>query len=500
MMKKIAVRPMDQAVSSGASSDAIRLAFVKIVTLLFGIVTTRLLSQYLSVYDYGTYSLVLLVANTTTSLTILGMMDGVNYFFCKEKDAEKREAYLATIYGMQCLVSVVAGGIIMVCAGKISVSFGNPAAKKWMIFAAVLPFLQNILSMTQVLLMSVGKAKLLAVRNLTVSLLKLGTVLVVVLEVRSIAVILLALCVMDAAQIVLFAVIVEKNGCRIRLRSISSRLLRPILHYCVPMAVFLLLTTINRDCDKYIIAAFTDPETLAVYSNASKMLPFDIVMASFTTVLLPQITRLMAEKKAKEAATLYRPFLEVSYTSTGILTCAALTAAPQLMELLYTGKYIRGLPVFMLYILVDLLRFTNMTLVLSAAGKTRILMGIAVGSVGVNFALNIALFQWIGLPGPALATLVVTCLTGLCLLHCTARELHTRLSDLFDGKYLLLFSVLSAAGVAIMAKIARWLAAGGVHGLVVLLLVGGVYGGGMLLLHGRRLLWNFRKINAFCKK
>ena len=490
----------NKAALAGASSDAILLAAVKIMTLLLGIVTTRLMSQHLSVYDYGTYSLVLLVANTTASITILGMMDGINYFFCSEKDAEKREAYLSTIYLMQCLVSAVAGCTIMGCAGVISSSFGNPEAKKWMIFSAILPFLQNILSMTQVLLMSVGKARLLAVRNLTVSLLKLGTVLVVVLALKRITVILMALCIMDAAQILLFAGILKKNGCIVRLRSASPRLLRRILHYCVPMAVFILLNTINRDCDKYIIAAFTDTEILAVYSNASKMLPFDIVMASFITVLLPQITRLIAEKRKKAAAALYRAFLEVSYISTGILTCAALTAAPQLMELLYTKKYLSGLTVFILYILVDLLRFTNITLILSAAGKTRTLMGIAVGSVVVNFILNIFLFRWIGIPGLALATLLVTCLTGIWLLYFSARELNVGLCKLFDGKYLLFFALTSFAGVAVLKKLVHWLVGCRIHYILILLLVGALYVGGMCLLNGNRLLWNFRKISSFSKK
>lgn len=49
-----------------------------------------------------------------------------------------------------------------------------------MIYAAVLPFLQNILSMTQVLMLSVGKAKVLAVRNLVISLLRLLIVILVI--------------------------------------------------------------------------------------------------------------------------------------------------------------------------------------------------------------------------------------------------------------------------------------------------------------------------------
>ena len=66
----------------GSSGDALLLTAVKLMTMLLSLVTTRLLSQYLTTYDYGTYSQVLLISSTIASITILGMMDGMNFFFC----------------------------------------------------------------------------------------------------------------------------------------------------------------------------------------------------------------------------------------------------------------------------------------------------------------------------------------------------------------------------------------------------------------------------------
>lgn len=54
----------------GASADAAALIVVKLMTMTVSLVVTRLLSQCLSVYDYGTYSQVLLVSSTVASLTI----------------------------------------------------------------------------------------------------------------------------------------------------------------------------------------------------------------------------------------------------------------------------------------------------------------------------------------------------------------------------------------------------------------------------------------------
>ena len=492
-MKRNRLRP-------GTSGDAVLLMFIKLVTIALGLVVTRLLSEHLSVYDYGTYSQILLIVSTVTSLTVLGMMDGVNYFYCRETDVQKRERYMSTIFALQCAVSTAAGCVVMVLSAPLCTHFNNPHIAKLLIFAAALPLLQNLLSMLQILLVSVGKARLLAVRNFVVSVARLAVVIVVVTLIQNVAVILLTTVVLDAVQIVLFGVILRRSGCAMRLRAVKPGLFGEIFRYCAPMAVFTAVSTLNRDLDKYLIGMMTDTETLAVYSNASKVLPFDIIMTSFTTVLIPQITRFVAEKNWEKAGALYKVFLEISYVSTGILCCAALAVSPQMMQLLYTEKYLSGLSVFCLYILVDLLRFTNITLVLSAAGKTKSLMFLGVGALGVNAVLNVVLYRLMGISGPAVATLLTTLGSGVLILHLGAKELHTGMGRFFDLKYLALFVLESLAATSLLFYVQSRMAAAGIGYLIILVAVGGIYGVGMLALNGKRLLRALKTVNQVTKR
>lgn len=484
----------------GASSDAILLTLIKLVTIALGFVVTRLLSQHLSVYDYGTYSQVQVVISTVTTLTILGMMDGVNYFYCREPDTQKREGYISTIFTLQCILSAAAGCIVLLLSEAICVGFHNPDVKGLLIFAAVLPMMQNLLSMIQVLLISVGKARMLAFRNLTVSLVRLAAVILVVTLVKNVAVILLTTFLLDAVQIGLFGFILGKNGCRIRLARADFRLIKEILRFCAPMAVFTAISALNRDIDKYLIALMTDTETVAIYSNASKVLPFDIIMTSFCTVLLPEITRNVSAGEKEKAVSLYRLFLEIACISTGILCCGALAAAPQLMELLYSEKYLSGLGVFCIYILVDLLRFTNITMVLSAAGKTRKLMFLGIGALAANGVMNVILFRWMGILGPAVATLLTTLGSGLWILNAGARELNTTIGSFFDWKRLLIFGGESALLTMGLTWVQRWLAENRAHYLLILVGVCGGYGICMLLLQGKGLLVALKNVNKATKK
>lgn len=486
-MKRIGVK--------GTSADAVFLTFIKLVTTVLGLVITRLLSQYLDAHDYGTYSQIMLLVSSVSSITMFGMMDGVNYFGAGEQDGNKREAYIATLFALQFTLSTVAGILILVLRKPVSLFFDNADIVAYLIFAAVLPLLQNLLGMSQVLFVSVGKARLLAFRNLVVSLVRLAAVLIIVLLVNNIAVVLTASVILDIGQLVFFWTILRKNHCKICARMIQPKLLHGIINYCAPMAIYIIISTLNRDMDKYLISMMTDTETLAVYSNASKQLPFDIIMASFCTVLIPHITRFISEKKKEKAASLYKLFLEIAYISTGILCCAALTAAPQLMKLLYSNKYTGALQIFCVYILVDLFRITNTTLLLSAAGKTKQLMFMGMGSLGINAVLNILLYHMVGIIGPAVATLLTTIIIGMLMLVFGARLLNAKLSVLFDFKYLLQLTAESIVLYFMLRMLRMYLEKMDVHYFLILIIIAGVYCGVMLLLNGRRLLKDMRQVN-----
>ena len=484
----------------GTSGDAVLLMFIKLVTMALGLTVTRLLSQYLSKFDYGTYSQILLIVNTVASITILGMVDGTNFFYCRENDPKKRESYVSTIFTLQCMVSTAAGCVVMALSAPLCIHFDNADVGKLLIFAAVLPLMQNLISMLQVLVVSVGKARLLAARNLIVSVTRLLAVLIVIACVRSVAVILLTTVALDLAQIGLFWLMLRKNGCPMGLRAVNFRLFKEIFRYCAPMAVFTVISTLNRDLDKYLVGMVTDTETLAVYSNASKVLPFDIIMTSFTTVLIPEITRRVAAGEKASAAELYKAFLEFTYIATGVLCCAAIASAPQLMELLYSEKYLSGLTVFIIYILVDLLRFTNITLVLCVAGRTRWLMFLSFGTLAANGALNVALYQLMGLPGPAVATLITSLATGILILYLSARVLDTRLSRFFDLKCLAGFALISGAATFGLYRLQMWLASMDLPYVVVLVITSGIYGLGMAAIYGKRLLRALKNVNKVTKR
>ncbi len=486
---------------SGASGDSFFLMFVRMITLVFGLLMTRVLSGHFSLQEYGTYSQILLLTTTISSMTILGMMDGINFFFCREKDESKRDAYISTIFFLQYLISIVVSLIVLACSVPISKYFDNDSLKSLIVFAAVLPILQNSISLLQIMFIAIGKAKLIAIRNFIVSVLKLLAIALSCYVFDNIAILLLCQVITDAAQVIYFFVSLRNKDCKINIFRFDKSLIKEILLYCVPMAMFAVIKSINRDADKFVISYFTDTETLAIYTNASKLLPFDIVMTSFCTVLLPYITRYIANKQYEKTHNLYKAFLELSYISTTILAMGAVTVAPELMRFLYTEKYVAydyGISVFIIYILVDILSILNITLILSAAGKTKTILFSSVGTFLANIILNIVLFLLLGECGPAWATLTVTLIQGIVILSFGAKEIKSNIFKLFDKKYLLFFILQNVVCFILTIFIRELLLRANIYYLIILIVCFCVYVGILLLCNAKRLLKNLRIINS-CK-
>lgn len=157
----------------GASVDAIALTFVRIVTLLISMVTFKLLAVTFSVEDYGTYASATLVSTTVISLTILGLTDAINYFYAKDRNTERGKVYVYTIFAIQFVIGVAVALILIILKDPIAAYFKNPSVAALIPAVAFLPLLTNFANMLHVVFIAAKKAKVIAVRNLIISVLKI---------------------------------------------------------------------------------------------------------------------------------------------------------------------------------------------------------------------------------------------------------------------------------------------------------------------------------------
>ncbi|MGL4549227.1 lipid II flippase MurJ [Eubacterium aggregans] len=146
----------------------------------------------------------------------------------------------------------------------------------------------------------------------------------------------------------------------------------------------------------------------------AKELPFSFIASSFTAVVTPQAIRLISNCRIQEFRVLWADYLEIGYTVTWPLCIGAMIMVPQLIEILYSTKYLTdtGTSVFQIYTLVAMIRFTYFGLVPTALGETRILLYYSIFGVIINMILNYILYYTLGMIGPPLATFISIVVMG----------------------------------------------------------------------------------------
>ena len=452
------------------SLDAFLLAFMRIMTILVNMLSTAILSRNLTLDSYGTYASANLLVNLFTNMTQLGLMDAANYYY-HQKELNRRDS-INTIFLIQICIGVVCGGVILGAQHEIIAYFSNPGLKVLLGLLALRPMLGNLFSSMLVLQMAVGKARVVAVRNALMALAKLGTVLITSYITKDIATIFAAYLILDGVTLAYFYYVFQKESFSINPLAAKPKLMGPIMRFAVPMGIYTMTNSLSRDMDKLVIGYFESTQTMAVYANCATLLPFDIVSAAFLTIIIPIMTQLIHNAEYDRGGILFRAYLRVGMITTFLFTGVCIVLAEEVIMLLYGAKYLEGKPIFILYTLVDMAKFAGVSLVLSAKGRSRTLMIISLAALACNAVLNFVLHMLFGLLGPAIATVIVTLGTTLCLLHASSEILQAKLIALIGWKGTggILTRLLVAVSVGAMLRTV--LKAFALHYLIILIVCG----------------------------
>ncbi len=486
--------------NNGIASDSIWLTIVKVITALISIIITKILSVKFSLWEYGTYSQAMLIVSFATSLSILGLSDGTNYFYNVTDDINQKKKYMNTIFSIQMLIGMICAIIIIGISGLLTNYYNNPNLQKiyiWIIFS---PMLSNFIAMYQVLFISIGKARIIAIRNLVMALIKLGIISFAAIISQDVMTIFILTFFADFGQVLYFALFFRRKCFKIHFFKIDFSNVKSILNYCIPLAIYILTNALARDMDKYFVSIVADTETFAIFSNCAKVLPFDMLTTSFATVMIPIVTRFIAQNNLEEAQKLYRDYLSIGYTTTWIIAFGVVICSREVMYLLYDDKYISGLAIFVVYIFVDMIRFANVAIILRAKGKTRLLMIYSFAMLIANLIFNTIFYNIFGIIGPALSTLVVTFIMNMGMLINGASILRCKVYQLINIKDMVLLIIqliiIGTIAMKINSVLEQYFS---LHYVVRLILTYGLYVLALGLINFRKIICLFRSINSINK-
>ncbi len=466
--------------------------------MLFSILSAKILSTGLSLTEYGTYSQSNLVVTVGESMILLGLVDAMNYFFNrKDIGDELRYRVISTIFFLEILFGIILAGAVLLGQDLIASYFSNPAVKALLPVVALLPMMANIIYLYRVMYVAVGRAKMMSLYNLVLMVIRVIAVYLAVYVLKNLVWIYLVMLFMDFVQVAIFHIELRKKGVRINPLKISTKHIRPIMAYGLPMGVYAITSSFTRDLDKLVIGRLGGTEELAIYTNASKVLPLDFLVSSFAMVLIPYIYRRVSEGRREESIELFSSYLKVGYYTVWTLGTMVLVAPESVISFLYADAYIEGKVIFVLYIIDAMLRFASVHLILTAAGKAKNVMLYSVLSLGMNLVLNISFYYLWGMIGPAIATLIVAVLYTWLILRDTTKIIQAKWTEIFNLKELAWFLATLVVAWLVTSVLNQVLLGYGAHRYLAMILSMAVFGCSILALHFKKIFGVLKKINSF---
>lgn len=404
--------------------------------------STMLLSRFLSLKEYGDYSQLILVSSMATILFMMGLPSSINYFVARADDEAEKQRFLSMYHILTTGLSIIVG-ILLVLAAPLFVSyFNNPQLYRYLFFFALYPWHKIVMSSVENMLVVYNKTNYSIAFKLTNGLFLLG--LIVSSQILNI----------NFETYLLIYIIVESIFTAyvyILTRQIAGKLyfvwdpvlLKKILAYSVPIGLATVLSYFNIQLDTLIIGKFYSAEQLAIYANAARELPLTIIPSAVTVVLMPQLVRLFKKGRDKDAMKLWGESIYISYALMCFFAVALIMYAPSVISLLYSEKYLPGVNVFRVYSALLLIRFTYFGIILNSIGKTKFVFYSSLFSFLLNLVLNYLFYLQFGYIGPSIATFIALLVIQVAQLILTARTTQTKFKDLMPWNTLLKITVLN---------------------------------------------------------
>lgn len=437
---------------SRLGTSALVLTASKVATMLISLVAGALMARYRTLTEYGTYSQMLLVIHLVNSILLLGLPNSLNYFLARAEDKQSKREFLSVYYTLNTILSILIGVVLVICIPLMEAYFDNPLIRTFAYFLMIYPWAHIITSSVENLLVASGRNTTVVIYRIVHSIVYLGTVILVKSMNWDFRVFMALLVASDVIFTLVVYVLAYRTAGGLRVR-FDKEMTARILKYSVPIGLASIVGTINIEIDKLMIGGMTDTETMQIYTLASRELPVSIVAASLTAVLLPRFAAMMKQKREREAVKLWSHAIYLSLAVIALIAAGCIAFAPQVIDLIYSPKYLPGVNVFRIYCLVLLLRCTYFGIILNASGHTRSVVYSSLISMAVNVALNYVLYRLLGLVGPAIASLLSAVAMNMSQLAFSSKAVKVPFRKIFPWGNCLKLVLINGAMAAVFVVI-----------------------------------------------
>lgn len=406
------------------------------VTIVLGIILVRIISKQ----TFGTYRQVNLVYLFLAGIISLQLNSSL-YYFIPKFGSELRRTLLVQTLLVTFGTALVIGGVMFFGAGVIARMFNNPELVALIRIFALYPFVERLVILIPAFMISVDRAVRAGAYTLAAAVGRIAAVVITFALGFELSTVMWSVVVVGG--------IVALFGCADMLRlstvgkwRVDRNLLIEQFQYSWPLLATAIVGTINIQWDKFLISAFFDPSTYAVYSCGAMQLPvIALVTASVSAAMMPNLVTLAENGRMVDVLHTWQE--AARKCSFIIFPCFAffLAFGYDFMVLLYGQDYSMAAWPFRIYLCSLPIRVAIYATLFRTVGKTKPIAIGAVIALVLNVTVSTALVitggkSIISFIGPAVGTVVASCGSWLYLLWQITRAMCVPFSRIMRWKEL----------------------------------------------------------------
>ncbi len=413
------------------------------MTIMTVMISLIILTRVLSKDDFALLSFLLLVYATTLTLSRLGLPDSVFYYLERISEASHKGFVILTARNM-FLVG------LPVCTLLIPLHFLAPIwgfqVNHLLFPLAAIILIELPTFVLPNTLIALGKVTHAALLNIVSGVLQFTALVVPASLGQPIEHVVYALLLYSVSKFAIFTGVFLRTFSG-PVGTLASELVKEQFAYSIPLGISQVLWDINRQIDKYIIAAVLPVTIYAEYVVGAWEIPLLPAIAyTVSLAMMPNLVRCVANGDQSALLDLWHRAIKKVSVLVLPLAVMFLVVAEEIIILLFTADYAAAAIPFRIYTMSVLLRVGAYTSVLKALGETTVIYRSAAYLLFINLALGIPLALWLGMSGPPLATLIANIAMWGYALTNISRLLHVDIGRVFPFAFYL--KSLSVAFVA----------------------------------------------------
>lgn len=218
------------------------------------------------------------------------------------------------------------------------------------------------------------------------------------------------------------------------------------IKYCLPFAGSIILSTLSKKIDKFVVSGYIGVEDYAIYALAFVSIPvLSEIFRSIQNVVMPEFSRCGIANDIAKAADLWKKVVSKTASVAIPTVLFFFIMADVVIEILYTTEYIGAAKYFRVYILIFLFTMFSHGLVIRGFNKTRLLfIGDLLGAI-VTVCISFYLISMFHVYGAIITALISVALPIVIIVNLERKLLQISFSRLFSWHDLGKITLISVA-------------------------------------------------------